>query len=163
MSQPQDSEWPSPLPRRGSAEDGRWGGLPTARRRPSTQQIVEDALHSVSGQEANVSGMLLASTDGLVLAADTDAVHLDTVAAMAAAAASIGSQFTDQANVGEASASLFEGDSGHVAVFPVAPRVLLVVFGRKDTTMGLFNIAARNALFLLQQTINEQWALDTRQ
>jgi hypothetical protein len=37
----------------------------------------------------------------------------------------------------------------------VAP-ILLVVFGERDTTMGLFNIAARQALSLLQEAIVSQ-------
>lgn len=155
-----------PLPRRVPAtnpDGGRWTAAPVAQRSHGLVQVVEEALRGVSGKEAHVSGMLLASADGLVLASDTPDVHLDTVAAMAAAAASLAGRFTDLAEMGLAKASLFEGSLGHVAVFPVEPRVLLVVFGRKDTTMGLFNIAARNVLFLLQQEINRQWVLSARQ
>lgn len=55
----------------------------------------------MSGTDANINGLLLASTDGLVLAARTRGVQVDTVATMAAAAASIAARFTDQADVGE--------------------------------------------------------------
>lgn len=162
-----DSDMSTPLPRRGpgaTSDDTRWTFAPTVRQRTGDLvRVVEDALHDVSGKESNVSGLLLASADGLVLASDTHDVHLDTVAAMAAAAASIANQFTEQTEMGMAKASLFEGSSGHVAVFQVEPRVLLVVFGRKDTTLGLFNIAARNALFLLRQAIHHRWVRNTRQ
>jgi predicted regulator of Ras-like GTPase activity (Roadblock/LC7/MglB family) len=120
--------------------------------------VVDDALLAVTGSDANVYGMLVASADGLVLASDTRDVHVDTVAAMAAAAASIASQFTDQADVGESSASIFEGSSGYVGVFPVEPSVLLVVFGQKDMTMGLFNVAARNALSRFREALDRQRA-----
>ena len=161
-----DSDVSTPLPKRGpgaTSDDTRWTFAPAVRQRTGDlMRVVEEALHSVSGKEANVSGMLLASADGLVLASDIPGVHLDTVAAMAAASASIANQFTEQTDMGTAKVSLFEGSSGHVAVFQVEPRVLLVVFGRKDTTLGLFNIASRNALFLLRQAIHQQWALNTR-
>jgi predicted regulator of Ras-like GTPase activity (Roadblock/LC7/MglB family) len=118
--------------------------------------VVEDALLAVTGSDTNVYGMLVASADGLVLASDTRDVHVDTVAAMAAAAASIATQFTDQADVGESTASIFEGSSGYVGVFPVEPSVLLVVFGQKDMTMGLFNVAARNALSRFREALDRQ-------
>jgi predicted regulator of Ras-like GTPase activity (Roadblock/LC7/MglB family) len=154
-----------PLPRRvppPTSEGGTWTAAPVAQRSRGLVQVVDDALRAVSGKEANVSGMLLASADGLVLASDTHDEHLDTVAAMAAAAASLAGRFTDLAAMGMAKAAMFEGSTGHVAVFPLEPRVLLVVFGRQGTTMGLFNIAARNALSLLQQEINRQWVLSAR-
>jgi len=166
MSSVRSGDSDVPLPRRVPAANsagGRWTAQPVAQRSRGLVQVVEDALRGVSGKVPNVSGLLLASADGLVLASDTVEVHLDTVAAMAAAAASLAGRFTDLAEIGTARVSMFEGSSGHVAVFPVEPRVLLVVFGRKDTTMGLFNIAARNALFLLQEEINRQWVLSAHQ
>lgn len=164
--QPRDSDEPAQLPRRRgpSASDGgarfadgsgrHWSGGLLA--------IVEEALHDVTGKDSNIYGMLVASADGLVLASDTRDIQVDTVAAMAAAAASIASQFTDQADVGESKASIFQGATGYVGVFPVEPSVLLVVFGRKDLTMGLFNVAARNALSGLQQAVDRHRVLGTR-
>jgi hypothetical protein len=34
--------------------------------------------------------------------------------------------------------------------------MLLVVFGQKDMTMGLFNVAARNALIRLQEALEQE-------
>ena len=124
--------------------------------------MVGEALRSVSGKDVNVQGMLVASSDGLLLASDTQEVHIETVAAMAAAAASIAAQFTNQAQVGDPKGSMFEGSSGHVGVFPVEPSVLLVVLGRKDTTMGMFNIAAKKAVTRLQQAMARHRLLDAR-
>jgi len=124
--------------------------------------VVGEALRSVSGKDVNVQGMLVASSDGLLLASDTQEVHIETVAAMAAAAASIAAQFTNQAQVGDPKGSMFEGSSGHVGVFPVEPSVLLVVLGRKDTTMGMFNIAAKKAVTRLQQAMARHRLLDAR-
>jgi uncharacterized protein len=154
-----------PLPRRVRASNpdgGTWTTAPVAQRSRGLVRAVEEALRNVSGKEANVSGILLASADGLVIASDTVEDRFDTVAAMAAAAASLADRFTTLAGIGTAKTAMFEGTSGCVAVFPLEPRVLLVVFGRKDTTMGLFNVAARNAISLLQQEINRQWVLSAR-
>lgn len=164
FAQPRESGGPAGLPRRraASAPDGAWSATPAGRSSTGLLDVVDDALRAVSGKDPNVYGMLVASTDGLVLASDTRDVHNDTVAAMAAAAASIASQFTDQADVGESKASMFEGSSGYVGVFPVEPSVLLVVFGQKDMTMGLFNVAARNALSRLQGALERQRTLNAR-
>jgi predicted regulator of Ras-like GTPase activity (Roadblock/LC7/MglB family) len=146
------------LPRRRVASnDTARGGLRSeGRRQPGDLSVMDDALHAVSGKDANIDGILIASADGLVLATDMTDVQVDTVAAMAAAAASIAVQFTDQADIGESKASIFEGAAGYVAVFPVEPSVLAVIFGQKDLTMGMFNIAARNTLSELQEAIRHQ-------
>lgn len=160
LGQPQDSSLPARLPRRRAAsgsDNGAGSAASTAARRSGDLlDVVEDALLAVTGSDTNVYGMLVASADGLVLASDTRDVHVDTVAAMAAAAASIAGQFTNQADVGESTASIFEGSSGYVGVFPVEPSVLLVVFGQKDMTMGLFNVAARNALSRFREALDRQ-------
>lgn len=158
-------DFDQPLPRRVRSADpdgGRWTTAPVTQRSSGLVRAVEEALRNVSGKEPNVSGILLASADGLVIASDTAEERFDTVAAMASAAASLAERFTAVAGIGAARIAMFEGASGHVAVFPLEPRVLLVVFGRKDTTMGLFNVAARNAISLLQQEINRQWVLSAR-
>jgi predicted regulator of Ras-like GTPase activity (Roadblock/LC7/MglB family) len=160
---PRDSDDPARLPRRrvGAATgDTAQSGAPEGDRWASERALVGEALRRVSGQDTNVQGMLVASSDGLLLADDTDEVHVETVAAMAAAAASIAAQFTAQAEVGDPKGAMFEGSTGHVGVFPVEPRVLLVVLGRKDTTMGMFNIAAKKAVADLQQSMAQQRLLN---
>ncbi|MFL6125159.1 roadblock/LC7 domain-containing protein [Actinophytocola sp.] len=161
FAQPRDSAEPAPLPKRrtpSASGDGVWSTVDADRQgsRGDPLSVFENALNTVSGKDPNVYGMLLASADGLVLASDIRGIVVDTVAAMAAAAASIAGQFTSQADIGDSKASLFEGDSGYVGVFPVETSVLLVVFGRKDMTMGLFNVAARTALSRVQKAIERQ-------
>jgi uncharacterized protein len=51
---------------------------------------------------------------------------------------------------------------GHVAVFPLEANLLLVVFGQKDVTMGLFNVAARGVLSRLREAIVRRYRLDAR-
>ncbi|MBP2328711.1 putative regulator of Ras-like GTPase activity (Roadblock/LC7/MglB family) [Kibdelosporangium banguiense] len=117
------------------------------------EATMNEALDEIRGRLDRVSGLLVATRDGLVLCSDTHGIEEGSVAAMAAAAVGLATQFTGQAKVGAPRAALFEGASGHVCVFPVEGSMLLVVFGEPDITMGLFNIAARQALSLLQQAI----------
>lgn len=102
----------------------------------------------------NITGLLLASRDGLLLASNTQDIEDDSVAAMSAAAVGLATRFVGQAGLGEAKGAMFQGSLGHVCVFPVQGPILLVVFARPDTTMGLFNVVARQALTLLQDALN---------
>ncbi|MET8853792.1 roadblock/LC7 domain-containing protein [Amycolatopsis sp. NPDC004625] len=146
-----------PLPKRGSTPV-----LPEVRRMASTVSPADaaaanEALRDIRGRIdwTNVKGLLAASRDGLVVCSDTRDVEVDSVAAMAATSVGLAIQFTKQAGVGAPRAAVFEGESGHIGVFPVQSGILLVVLGERDTTMGLFNVAARQALALFQQAVAE--------
>lgn len=118
---------------------------------PDSARTLE-ALRKIRDQVDQVAGLLVATHDGLVLANDTDTVEADSVAAMSAAAIGLAAQFTAQARIGESRSAMFEGSSGYVCVFPVETSLLLVVFGQPDITMGLFTLAAKQALTLLRHT-----------
>lgn len=147
---------PIPLPTR------RQGGSPAfpvqQGSRPShpDAEAAAKALHEIRDQvdRVNITGLLLASRDGLLLAGDTQDIEEDSVAAMSAAAVGLATRFVGQAGLGEARGAMFQGSLGHICVFPVQGPVLLVVFARPDTTMGLFNVVARQALTLLQDALN---------
>ncbi|WP_290057168.1 roadblock/LC7 domain-containing protein [Amycolatopsis solani] len=111
-----------------------------------------EALRGIRDKVDQVAGLLVATHDGLVLANDTETIEADSVAAMSAAAIGLAAQFTAQAKIGESRCAMFEGSSGYVCVFPVEATLLLVVFGEPDITMGLFTLAAKQALTLLRHT-----------
>jgi predicted regulator of Ras-like GTPase activity (Roadblock/LC7/MglB family) len=100
-----------------------------------------------------IDGLLVATRDGLLVASSTREVEDSSIAAMSAAAIGLAIQFTRLAEVGTPRAALFEGASGHVCVFPVEDSTLLVVFGEPEITTGLFNVAAKQALSLLQNAV----------
>ncbi|WP_285641944.1 roadblock/LC7 domain-containing protein [Lentzea sp. NBRC 102530] len=141
-----------PLRRRGAAKPAppvaRQGADHNARRMTEALKTIQDDIDSVS-----INGVLVATRDGLVLCGITRDIEDDGVAAMAAAAAGLASQFTSQARVGSPKAVFFEGESGQVGVFGVDEDTLLVVLGERDTTMGMFNVRAKQALSLLQEAL----------
>ncbi|WIY02178.1 roadblock/LC7 domain-containing protein [Amycolatopsis mongoliensis] len=141
----------TPLPVRKPAPET--GGPPPDRavkRPPLDSDQTLEVLHRIREQLDQVAGLLVATHDGLVLADDTRAVEADSVAAMSAAAVGLAAQFTAQARIGESRSAMFEGSSGYVCVFPVEGSLLLVVFGQPDITMGLFTLAAKQALTLFR-------------
>lgn len=145
-----------PLRKRGSALSA---GLPVAPPLDDAgKKTVTEALHEIRDRidPVAISGVLAATRDGLVLCAHTRDVDDESVAAMAAAAAGLAAQFIARARVGDPRVVFFEGDAGQVGVFSVDTDTLLVVFSERNTTMGLFNVAAKQALALLQQAIAGQ-------
>lgn len=143
-----------PLPVRTPAPEGTGAPRDRAMKRPPLDSgRMLEALRTVQGQVDQVAGLLVATHDGLVLADDTMSVEADSVAAMSAAAAGLATQFTAQARIGESRSAMFEGSSGYVCVFPVEGSLLLVVFGQPEITMGLFTLAAKQALTLLRHQL----------
>lgn len=120
--------------------------------------LVDEALQEIRGRIDwnNVKGLLAASRDGLLLCSDTRDIEDDSVAAMAASSVGLAIQFTGRAGVGAPRAAIFEGADGHVGVFTAHEGILLVVLGERGTTMGLFNVAARQALSLFQQAVADR-------
>jgi predicted regulator of Ras-like GTPase activity (Roadblock/LC7/MglB family) len=158
MMQGTESGAAAPLPtrRQGPTRHGPRAAPPMVVQSPYDAAAMQEELTSILANVDRVHGLLLATRDGLVLAGDTHDVENDSVAAMAAASVGLAGQFTAQARVGEPKAAMFEGENGYVCVFPVEAPLLLVVFGEPDLTMGLFNIAAKQALALLQQALVRQ-------
>ncbi|WP_284741550.1 roadblock/LC7 domain-containing protein [Amycolatopsis sp. RTGN1] len=143
-----------PLPVRTPAPENTGAPLGRAMKRPPLDSgRMLEALRTVQDQVDQVAGLLVATHDGLVLADDTDSVEADSVAAMSAAAIGLAAQFTAQARIGESRSAMFEGSSGYVCVFPVEGSLLLVVFGQPEITMGLFTLAAKQALTLLRNQL----------
>ncbi|MCP2242104.1 hypothetical protein LX86_000825 [Lentzea aerocolonigenes] len=122
------------------------------------KKTVTEALQEIHGHidPVTINGVLAATRDGLVLCALTRGIENESVAAMAAAAAGLAAQFIARAKVGDPRVVFFEGDSGQVGVFSVDADTLLVVFSKPNTTMGMFNVAAKQALALLQEAIAGQ-------
>ena len=147
---------PLPTRRQGPTRHAPRAAPPMVVRSPYDEEAMREELKTIRKHVARLPGLLLATRDGLVLAGDTSDVENDSVAAMAAASVGLAAQFTAQARVGEPKAAMFEGENGYVCVFPVETPLLLVVFGEPDMTMGLFNVAAKQALSLLQQALVRQ-------
>jgi predicted regulator of Ras-like GTPase activity (Roadblock/LC7/MglB family) len=121
---------------------------------PADLAVLAETLREVTAQDdAILGGVLVAGADGLVLSAETPGVEVDTVAAMSAVVAGIAGKLIERAGVGESKACLFEGSSGHVAVFPMKDDMVLAVFSKDEVTTGLFNLAARNVLSRLRKAL----------
>ncbi|MEU9456016.1 roadblock/LC7 domain-containing protein [Streptomyces sp. NPDC048277] len=88
---------------------------------------VQDILVSLRDRVMGVSETVLATVDGLVVAADADKTHPESMAAVASAALSLGHRLADQGATGALRQMTAQCSAGHVIVTAVGTRALLAV------------------------------------
>jgi predicted regulator of Ras-like GTPase activity (Roadblock/LC7/MglB family) len=94
-----------------------------------------------------VSGALLATTDGLLIAAHRpEDAHLESVAALAAAAAGVAEQFTLLMRLGELGSTVVYGESGCIAVHPIGANAIIVIYTTGIPNVARLHLAVRQAL-----------------
>jgi len=131
-------------------------------------EVLAELLQRMRDSVDDIVGAVVASRDGLVVAANIDpeveaaaaaaaeptgrrarfAVE-DTASktsAMAAVAAGLGTQFVQASASGQLRAVTFEGSRGCTGVFPLTSALLLVLLGGPKVTMGRFVVASKQAL-----------------
>ena len=88
-----------------------------------------EILTSLRDRVMGISESVLSTVDGLLVVHDTDSVHPESVAALAAATLGVGRRMADQAGVGTLREVVARCGSGHVIVMAVGDRALLTVMG----------------------------------
>ncbi|KPH97815.1 Roadblock/LC7 family protein [Actinobacteria bacterium OK074] len=95
-------------------------------------------LGSLRERVLGVRDSVLSTVDGLLVVADTDDVHPESVAALAAATLGVGRRMADQAGVGALREVVARCGSGHVVVVAVGERALLTVMGDDGMDIATF-------------------------
>ncbi|MCX4234354.1 roadblock/LC7 domain-containing protein [Streptomyces sp. NPDC020707] len=88
-----------------------------------------EILTSLRDRVMGVSESVLSTADGLLVVADTDSSHAESVAALAAATLGVARRMADQTSVGALREVVARCGSGHVIVMAVGDRALLTVVG----------------------------------
>jgi uncharacterized protein len=130
-------------------------------------EVVAELLARMREAVDGIAGAVVASRDGLVVAANIDpeveaaAAAAETpgrrsrfaaedtaskTSAMAAVAAGLGAQFVQASGSGQFQAVTFEGSRGCTGVYPLTSALLLVLLGGPKVTMGRFVVASKQAL-----------------
>ncbi len=145
-------------------------GAGTTHARLHDAETVAKVLAKARDSVTDIAGAVVATRDGLVMAANIDpaleaAARAATpkdrrslfvsddmaskTSAMASVAAGLGTQFVQAAGTGQLQAVTFEGSTGCVGVFPLTSTLLLVLFGDTRVTMGRFIVASKQALAVI--------------
>ncbi len=88
-------------------------------------------------------GALVASSDGLLVAHDTEGVEPETMAAMSAANLGLAQQIARGAAYGEFLETVTRASGGYVATFAAGSAALLTVLADAETNLGLLQHEAR--------------------
>jgi predicted regulator of Ras-like GTPase activity (Roadblock/LC7/MglB family) len=106
---------------------------------------VRAALQELLDEVVGVTGALVASVDGLVLAEATAGVEPDVVAALAAATCGVGTQFANVLSLGEGTGTVIQATDGCAAVYPMTDTALLVLYCVDSTHVARLHLAVRQA------------------
>lgn len=91
----------------------------------------------------HTTGVVVASTDGLLIAHDTVGIEPETMAAMSAAYLGIAQQLAGAAAHGDFQETVTRATGGYVATFAAGAEALLTVLATADLNLGLLHHEAR--------------------
>src|SRR5579863_7965530 len=91
-----------------------------------------------------LKGVLLASNEGLPIAhALTNGADPNRIAAMAAAASSLGRRISDSMSAGTLGEISVQADDGGLFVYSAGSKAILAVMSPKESSAGLIHLEAR--------------------
>ncbi|MGW1717029.1 roadblock/LC7 domain-containing protein [Streptomyces sp. NPDC002156] len=105
---------------------------------PSQSAQLTGILTSLRDRVMGVSESVLSTVDGLLVVADTDTAHPESIAALAAATLGVSRRIAEQANVGVLREVVARCGAGHVIVLAVGERALLTVMGDDGLDIAAF-------------------------
>lgn len=109
---------------------------------PSSAEALTDVLTALRDKVLGVSETVISTGDGLLVVADVDKAHAESVAALAAASLALGSRMADQASTGPLREVVARGAGGHVVVLAVGERALLTVIGDEGMDVDALRLEA---------------------
>jgi len=107
---------------------------------------VLEELDRLRGRVPELSGSVLASTDGLVIAHDAHGIEPDSIAALAAAHLALARRFAHAVNHGELRESVVECDRGYITSYTAGPTALLTLVTSGDANLAMVHLEARRCV-----------------
>jgi predicted regulator of Ras-like GTPase activity (Roadblock/LC7/MglB family) len=95
---------------------------------------------------AELSGSVLATADGMVVAHDAHGIEPDSLAALAAAHLALARRFAHAVNHGELRESVVECDGGYITSYTAGPNALLTLVTSGNANLAMVHLEARRAV-----------------
>jgi len=108
--------------------------------------VVLQELGRLRARVPELSGSVLATTDGLVVAHDAHGIEPDGLAALAAAHLALARRFAHAVNHGELRESVVECDRGYITTYTAGPNALLTVVTSGDANLAMVHLEARRCV-----------------
>lgn len=118
----------------------------------------EELAHAVAGIRRSIpelTGVMIASQDGLPIAHDFPDTDAERVAAMAATALGLGQRVTERTDLGDLVESVFRGDDGYLVVYSTGDQAVLVLSGPTSSNLGLMRLEARAASARIKRAMDQ--------
>ncbi|MEV8515759.1 roadblock/LC7 domain-containing protein [Dactylosporangium sp. NPDC051484] len=100
-----------------------------------------------------ITGCLVASTDGLLIADDAPALAPEGIAALAAACLGVSQRIADSAGHEEFQEVLIGGSGGYTAMYMADHGAVLVLLARADANVGMLHHAARRSIAVISRVV----------
>lgn len=111
----------------------------------SKQEQLQRTLEAIGTAVPDVEGALLASRDGLAIAAHLRGADPSRVAAMAATVLALGTTVVDTCRIGPFEETVIQGDAGVFVVYDAGDLAVLAVLARRRANLGLVHLESRRA------------------
>ena len=107
--------------------------------------VLKSHLENLRNAIPELRGVLLASNEGLPVAHSlSNGTDPNRVAAMAAAATSLGRRISESMATGQLSEVTVRGEEGMLFVYTAGPKAVLAVMGPMGSNAGLIHLEARS-------------------
>ncbi|UQU63500.1 roadblock/LC7 domain-containing protein [Couchioplanes caeruleus] len=100
-----------------------------------------------------LTGSVLATTDGMVVAHDAHGIEPDSIAALAAAHLALARRFAHAVNHGDLRESVVECDGGYITSYTAGPSALLTLVTTGNANLAMVHLEARRAVRRLVQVL----------
>ncbi|MGW4379842.1 roadblock/LC7 domain-containing protein [Kitasatospora sp. NPDC004531] len=106
---------------------------------------VQAELRSLRSRVPHLTGSLVATVDGLVVAHDTSALEAESVAALTAAALGVGARLTEATGQGAFLELITRGERGYTATYAAGAYTVLTLLAGAQANVGRLHLEARRA------------------
>ena len=108
----------------------------------SKQENLEKLIQELRDNVPDITGIMIASTDGLSLASDFPEDEAARIAAVGAAASGLGNRIAQNASLGSIRETMVKGDDGMLLIYLVGNKGVLAIRTPGEGNLGLVRLEA---------------------
>src|ERR671920_833155 len=105
-----------------------------------------DELSNLRTRLPELSGSVLATADGMVVAHDAHGIEPDSLAALAAAHLALARRFAHAVNHGDLRESVVQCDEGYITSYTAGPNALLTLVTTANANLAMVHLEARRSV-----------------
>ncbi|WP_114314166.1 roadblock/LC7 domain-containing protein [Thermus caldifontis] len=120
------------------------------------QEMLQSTIRELRQAVPEITGCMVASTDGLSLATDLPEGEAARTAAMAATALGLGKRIAQTVALGGLEEAVVRGKEGYMVIYAAGDRGVLAVTAPTGANLGLIHLEARQAAARIARLLAEE-------